>query len=135
MGAAHTTDSTYTVFVPGTPVPQGSKTAFVVGRRAVVTDQNRAVLKPWRATISEYTDTGHEFSGPVFVSLVFNMPRPQKPKYNVPAVKPDIDKLTRAVLDGIKDSGLIEDDSRVTRLTVEKQYALPLGVRIEVSQP
>lgn len=125
-------DDAFTVFVPGTPVPQGSKSAFVVGRRAVITDQNKTRLKPWRATVSEYTDTGHSFDGPVAVRLLFVMPKPQRPRWARPAVKPDIDKLARAVLDGITDAGLIEDDARVVTLTVHKEYGTPVGVHIHV---
>jgi Holliday junction resolvase RusA-like endonuclease len=47
--------------------------------------------------------------------------RPSAPKR--PAVKPDLDKLARAVLDGITAGGAIHDDAQVCHLTVEKVYA------------
>jgi Holliday junction resolvase RusA-like endonuclease len=121
-----------TFFVTGKPVPQGSKTAFVVGRRAIVTDQNRAVLKPWRETVAVAADRGVTFSQPVAVALAFVLPAPQKPRWSVPAVKPDIDKLARACLDALTDGGLIEDDARVVDLHVTKRYGSPLGVQITV---
>lgn len=122
-------------FVPGTPVPQGSKTAFVVGRRAVVTDANRATLKPWRATVAAYADFARTFSGPVAVTLLFLMPRPQKPRWEYPAVKPDLDKLVRAALDGLTDGGLLEDDARVVDLDAKERYATDgkVGLLVEVS--
>jgi Holliday junction resolvase len=110
-------------FVPGVPIPQGSKTAFVVGNRAVVTDQNRVKLKPWRATVANHADIARTFTGPVAVTLTFYMPRPQRPRWDKPAVKPDIDKLVRAALDGLTDGGLLEDDARVTNLRTWKRYA------------
>jgi len=123
-------------FIPGTPVQQGSKTAFVVGTRAVVTDQNKATLKPWRATVAAHADRGVTFDRPVCVELTFVMPRPQRPRWNVPAVKPDIDKLVRAVLDGFTDAGLLADDARVVRLLAVEEYAgddNPVGVHVAVT--
>jgi len=123
-------------FVPGTPAPQGSKTAFVVGRRAVVTDQNAKTLKPWRALVATHADMGLTFDCPVEVLLVFFMKRPQRPRWSTPAVKPDIDKLARAALDGLKDGGLIADDARVTELRVSKRYADDdaVGMSVEVRE-
>ena len=121
-----------TFFVHGTPIPQGSKTAFVVGKRAVVTDANRATLKPWRAAVAIAADCGRQFTGPVSVAVTFYLPRPQKPRFFLPAVKPDIDKLVRAVFDGLTDSGLIEDDARIVALDTAKLYGTPLGARITV---
>lgn len=121
-------------FIPGKPIQQGSKTAFVVGKRAVVTDSNRAKLKPWRAVVADAADLGRTFSGPVAVTLNFYLPRPQRPRWNVPAVKPDIDKLERAVLDGLTDGGLIEDDARIVELHATKEYDSVLGVQVCVSE-
>lgn len=135
--SVQTDDDRVVIFVPGIPVPQGSKTAFVVGGRAVVTDQNRKTLKPWRAVIAEHADIARTFDCPVAVRLVFYMPRPKRPRWTRPAVKPDIDKLTRAVLDGITDGGLIADDARVVDLHVHEEYATGLtqfGVYIYVSE-
>jgi Holliday junction resolvase RusA-like endonuclease len=128
---------TVSFFIPGRPVQQGSKTAFVVGRRAVVTDQNQATLKPWRATVAAHADRGVTFDVPVAVHLRFVMPRPARPRFTVPAVKPDIDKLVRAVLDGLTDGGLIADDARVVSLTAVEQYestGSPVGVHVEVNR-
>lgn len=125
-------------FIPGVPVQQGSKTAFVIGKRAVVTDQNKAQLKPWRAIVAAHADRGVTFDEPVAVVLRFVMPRPQRPRWSVPAVKPDIDKLVRALLDGLTDGGLIADDARVVNLTASEEYATPggpIGVHVAVSVP
>lgn len=120
-------------WIPGTPVPQGSKTAFVVGRRAVVTDQNKAKLKPWRAIVAAHADRGVTFTGPVTVEASFFLPRPQRPRFARPAVKPDIDKLLRALLDGLTDGGLIDDDARVVNLHAEKYYIAAMGAGVNVT--
>ena len=129
-------------FAGGEPVPQGSKNAYVRGRRAVLVDTNPR-LKPWRATVRAAAEAAIEDAGwetldePCRVYLGFTMPRPQRPRWDVPAVKPDLDKLTRAVFDALTDAGVWRDDSRVVSMEVTKRYeseeeaAVP-GVWVEV---
>lgn len=123
--------------VDGVPVPQGSKTVARGGGKVWLRDANAARLKPWRAEVAAAADLGHTFDGPVFVAATFFMPRPQRPKWWSPAVKPDVDKLTRALFDGMTDGGLLADDARVTRAHVEKRYATdahPAGVLVVVAE-
>lgn len=120
--------------VDGVPIPQGSKKAYVRGRRAVIVDDNAALLKPWRAEVAKAADVGLTFDCPVEVRLLFEMPRPKKPKFNVPATKPDIDKLARAILDGMKDGGLLFEDSRVVKLAIEQIYSETPGVTVTVRE-
>ena len=129
------TADTVAFFIAGLPVPQGSKKAFVVKGRAVIVDDNADVLKPWRAKVATAADIGRTFLGPVTVNLTFYMPAPLRPRWDVPAVKPDLDKLTRAVLDGLTDGGLIEDDARVVDMRLREFYAHDhhsCGVHVEV---
>lgn len=126
--------------VPGEAKPQGSKRGFVTktGRVAMV-EMAGNPLKVWRSSIAvmaqreaqkhhwEITDA------PISAKLIFALKRPKKPRYPYPAVRPDVDKLSRAVLDALTDSGAIwSDDSQVVRLIAEKEYARPgeEGVRI-----
>lgn len=130
-----------TFFVPGVPVPQGSMRAFVNRhtRRAVVTSDN-AGLKGWRNTVS--TAAALAFSGPalldqpVSVTLRFFLPRPASVKRNkraFPVVKPDLDKLVRAVFDALTGSVLV-DDALICGATSYKSYAddHPAGVEVTV---
>jgi Holliday junction resolvase RusA-like endonuclease len=110
----------------GDPVPQGSKRAFVVKNRAVVVDDNKSTLRSWRSAVidaarAELNGEAPEL-GPVRITLMFFLRRPQRPKAGVPIVKPDVDKLARAVLDGMTDAGVFRDDSQVTTLTARKRY-------------
>jgi len=68
----------------------------------------------------------------VVVTIVFKMPRPKghygarglRPSApRLPAVKPDLDKLVRAVLDGITEGGAIHDDAQVCAIAASKTYA------------
>jgi Holliday junction resolvase RusA-like endonuclease len=127
--------------VPGIPVPQGSKTARVIhtpkGPIASIYNDNDKVLKPWRKTVTAIAAaarTGERIEGAVQVVLEFRFVRPKTVKREHPTVKPDVDKLMRALLDGITDAGLWRDDSQVVRAVVEKVYADEPGVRVQVGE-
>ena len=121
-----------TLTIPGTPVPQGSMTC--VGRRGFhqLIPSNRAALKPWRDQIARAADqaaaAGHWWHDqPVHVTLRFTIVRPD----TIPRrVRPwphvarggDLDKLVRAVLDGLVQGHLLDDDSRVVILDASKAY-------------
>lgn len=110
--------------------------ARVLGRRAVLWDSNAAALKPWRAVVRaeavKALDGRAGFEGAVYVLLDFYMPRPKTVSRLRPSVKPDIDKLTRAILDALTDSGVVKDDGQVVSLSVEKWYALDGPARVDV---
>lgn len=128
--------------VPGTPKPQGSKKGFVVNGRAVLVEAAGQDLKDWRRAVTSAARTyaaNHLWeltNAPLEVDLLFSLLSPQRPKFKAfPAVKPDIDKLTRAVLDGITDAKTVWlDDSQVVVLHARKVYGLP-GVAVVVSAP
>lgn len=128
---------TLTFTVPGIPIPQGSKKAFVIKRRAVIVDDNAATLKPWRNTVKLAAQTAGAGSlpleGALFVLLDFTMPRPKTVKRLRPHVKPDIDKLTRAILDALTDSKVIGDDGQIVSLHVEQWYGIP-SVTVKVGE-
>lgn len=123
--------------VDGLPIAQGSKTIAKAGGKAWLRDSNAAKLKPWRAKVAAAADIGHTYDTPVFVAAVFYMPRPKRPKFLIPAVKPDLDKLFRALGDGMTDGGLLTDDSLIVSQWVHKRYAdgtNPVGVRVLVME-
>ena len=122
-------------FVPGIPVPQGSKVIARGGGKTWLRDVNTKALKAWRKAVATEADRGVEFDVPVEVELTFYLPKPMRPRWVMPAVKPDIDKLTRAVLDGLADGGLLANDSRVVSLHVSKFYdrAGTPGVSVNVT--
>lgn len=127
-------------FVEGLPVPQGSVQSFG-GHVVAVTPK----LREWReavkqAAIQTEWGQGQPFDGPVTLTVTFYLPRPHKPKCNVPSVKPDGDKLLRAIQDALTATkegmtrgkrpkiipaspGLITNDSRIVDGTYRKRYA------------
>ena len=129
---------TVTFFVAGVPVPQGSKTAFVVGKRAVLTDANKDKLRPWRAEVTRVAGeawAGREsLAGAVSVEVRFVFERPKTVKRDTPHVKPDIDKLLRALFDGVTDAKVWVDDAQVVRVNATKVYGAVAGVDVSISR-
>lgn len=123
------------IFVPGIPRPQGSKRHVGNGRMI----EASKYVDEWRKHVSvtvamEWNeDRFLDPTTPVKVHLNFRMPKVKKPKAYAHVVRPDIDKLARAVLDAI--TGLVFwDDSQVVQLLVTKCYDQEPGVVIRVSQ-
>lgn len=125
-------------FVAGIPIPQGSKTAYVVNGRAVLADANGKKLKPWRKEITRIARASWldraQLMGPVRLDVVFVFARPVSVKRRLPAVAPDLDKLVRAIGDGVTDAGVWKDDGQVIRLVAEKVYGAAPGVHVSVSE-
>lgn len=129
--------SLFPLHIRGIPAPQGSKS---VTRRGVMFEANKktgawreAMRRAFVAALEPYGDAWEPLDGPLEVSVTFFMPRPQRPRWPLPAVKPDADKLMRALGDALTDSGVIRDDARITTLHVRKRYATalqPPGVTI-----
>ena len=118
------------IFVPGVPKPKGSVSAFPFKRKdgSVGTSiVHRAGA--WEGTVataaSEQWRHSTPLDGPVSLHMTYYMPRPKtaKPSKRLyPHVRPDIDKLERAVLDGL--TGVVfSDDAQVVAIDHRKLYA------------
>jgi Holliday junction resolvase RusA-like endonuclease len=122
--------------VRGLPVPQGSSKAFVVAGRARITSASKG-LPAWRNAIATAAASAMGerpvMTGPVSVEVCFYLPRPASaPKrVLVPATRPDVDKLLRALLDGITGV-VLKDDSLVVDVTALKRFGDVLGAKVEV---
>ena len=113
--------------VLGEPIPQGSMKAFVRGKRAYLTSDNPR-LKAWReAVTTQACPHAGAYTGerPLHVTYRFILTRPKSVRRWLPWKKPDLDKLIRAVNDGLGDAGVWDDDSRVTTITAWKIYEAP----------
>lgn len=119
-------------WVPGTPKPQGSKRAFVVKGRAIVTEAAGDALRTWRQDVKMFAHHAMEGRPPwgqptgIYLSIGFVLHRPlntPKTKATPLAVKvPDLDKLTRGVCDALTGT-VYADDSQVVSLNVWKRVA------------
>lgn len=125
--------------VLGQARPAGSKKAFAhpTTGRIIVTDQSGAAGKTWRNDVrAEAVKVMTEpLRGPVAMDITFHRKRPKgqygsgrnsatvkdsSPAY--PIVAPDVDKLSRSVLDALTGIAYV-DDSLVVEKIVRKRYA------------
>lgn len=116
-------------FVIGRPVPQGSL-KFINGRPIHERAQDLAV---WRADIARGARSAmfEKIEGAAEVHLLFIFNQPKTVKRLEPFVRPDIDKLSRAVLDGLTGAAF-DDDQQVTKLIAQKIYGEEQGVWITI---
>lgn len=115
--------------VPGTPITQGSMSVFN-GR---IVHQKTKELTAWRNAIYQACAAvmDEPLTGAVEVEVTFSLQEPKSTRRATPHVRPDIDKLARAVLDGLTGIAFA-DDGQVIRLSCEKQYGIP-GAHIRIS--
>ena len=117
------------LFVTGRPAPQGSKNAYVIGKRAVMVEASKH-LPAWRNDIIlavkemfQATENVSRFVDPVKLKVTFHIDRPKQPKHKeYPGGKPDLDHYIRAVGDALTIGGLIADDALIVKILAEKVW-------------
>ena len=121
--------------VHGLPIPQGSTRVWMVNGKPITTSSARG-LGAWRRLVADVAQ-GYApkqlWEGPVAIQLHFGLPKPKsapKTRRVWPDKRPDLDKLTRAVLDALTYV-VFGDDSQVVEIQASKDYGAP-GVVIEV---
>jgi Holliday junction resolvase RusA-like endonuclease len=127
--------------VVGDPVQQGSKTiGYAKGGRAFIRDDNPAPLRVWRKLVvaaareAAMSQGVPLLRGAVELQASFRITQPPSVKREYPSVRPDLDKLLRALMDGISDAQCVwEDDARVVRIVTEEAYAPRPGVLVTVT--
>jgi len=142
--------------VHGHPQTQGSKKSFawtdkVTGKaRSSMVESAGDKLKSWRTMVSdkarEAMDGAPMMEGPVMVWAVFSFIRP-KSHYGTgrnagklkastaipfPVTKGDLDKLMRAIGDGMTKI-VYRDDKQICQLNIGKRWAQSEGVMIKVT--
>lgn len=123
--------------VTGIPAPQGSKRLLANG--AMIESSKK--VAPWRLAIKRavlaQTEGWPAFAptDPLALYCEFRLPRPlshyrtdgtlrpSAPMHHVSY--PDVDKLLRSTGDGLVQSGLIADDSRIVETRAAKRYVNP----------
>lgn len=114
--------------VEGKPIPQGS---MKVINGHVLHAQGSALIY-WRSAIAMECQKvlWEPYTGAVEVIMDFELEKPKSVKRTYPAKYPDLDKLIRAVLDGITGVGVI-DDGQVVNIRATKRYGRP-SVTVEI---
>jgi len=120
----------YHGWIQGKPIPQGSKTAVVRNGKAVMFEANKK-HKAYRQMLEKIFSSCTPTSSPVRVELVFTFEQPKTVTRLFPSVKPDIDKLSRTILDAASGH-LFVDDAQVIILNARKHYGPADGVLVRV---
>jgi len=136
--------------VHGDAVPQGSWVAFIskTTGRAMAKPSNETPLKAWRRHVAQTaTATRPDWlrepsDGPIYISLVFVRERGddyladgvtlKKGARRFPDTSPDIDKLTRAMLDALTDVAFTNDARVVTCLATKRYAEVGEGAHVDV---
>jgi crossover junction endodeoxyribonuclease RusA len=132
---------TLTIEAAGRPIPQGSIAykGHRGGRPLLVSDNT--ALAGWRRTVVEAAHAAlpagwTPLDEPVRLLVAFYLPRPQRPRFPVPATKPDGDKLERAIFDALEAAGVVVNDSRIYEVSWRARYENdrhPVGATVVVS--
>lgn len=120
--------STVTFRVNGNPKSQGSLNHNTYGHAY----QKRELLD-WRNLITQTAILACRAKGwdlpldePIRVDAIFWLPRPKKPRWEVPATALDLDKLVRAVGDALSPRSrgkVISNDARIVAWGTVKHWA------------
>jgi len=133
--AIRSADTVISFQVHGLPIPQGSTRAWVVNGKPIITSSAKG-LTTWRRLVADVAQNyapKEPWEGPVGIELHFGIPKPKsapKRRRVWPDKRPDLDKLTRAVLDALTYV-VFADDSQVVEIQASKDYGAP-GVVVEV---
>lgn len=71
--------------------------------------------------------------GAIHIAMDFVLARPRTVTRPHPTVPPDLDKLIRAVLDGLTAIAY-RDDAQVTSIKASKRYGQDIGVHITIEK-
>ena len=118
------------LFVPGTPVQQGSK------QPGSLRETTGTRLQIWRQAIAWRVKAAgwHRspmLSGPVAMRLRFVFPPlTSAPDRYWKVSTPDLDKLVRAVGDALKQGGAYKDDAQIAQIHASKHHGSEPGVHI-----
>lgn len=127
----------FVVFGPAQP--QGSARAFIPRgcSRPVITSDNKQ-LRSWRqdvaaAALAAMDGKQRIEKEPVKLSVLFTFEKPKsvRAKATNKATKPDLDKLIRALCDGM--TGIVfRDDAQVSEISARKVFGTPPQTYVEV---
>ena len=124
----------------GAPATQGSKKAFIRGKKVVLVEMDDK-LPDWRSAVEAAARLAVgpgwvTWDGPVSVSGVVNLRKPGATKFRTyPAGPPDLDKLQRAIGDALTKSRVITDDARIVHWNIRKVWAENVpGMDIEIAE-
>ena len=112
----------------GSPAAQGSKKAFIRGKKVSLVEMNEK-LPGWRAAVEAAARLAagpawEPIDSAVSIAGEIRLRKPKTTKYpDAPAGAPDLDKLQRAIGDALTKSRVITDDARIVHWNIRKVWA------------
>ena len=124
-------------FISGRPVPQGRpRTFWHKGLRRFCTI-NPTESEAWKETVTAKAfpyRPKEPIDFPVRVKLDFYIAKPIGKTEKIWAdVRPDLDNLIKAILDGLQNARFFRDDARVVWIEARKQYSQDGRVGVDVT--
>ena len=133
------------ILIQGDPKPQARPRASRRGNHIHMYSPKTEWRKHCTEQLSRFSIT---FDKAICLRLIFYMPRPKNHyrtgkfsellKDSAPSFhtkKPDVDNLSKAVLDAMTDAGILSDDSIVVQHYIYKKYTeSETGVKIEIEE-
>lgn len=126
------------IVVFGAPATQGSKKAFIRGKKVSLVEMD-AKLPAWRAAVESAARLSagpnwEPIDAAVSISGEVSLLKPKTTKYpDAPAGTPDLDKLQRAIGDALTKARVIADDARIVHWNIRKVWGIP-GADIIITQ-
>jgi Holliday junction resolvase RusA-like endonuclease len=124
-----------TFVVLGTPATKGSTVSFV-GDHGIVTKTDCKGLAAWTQAVgwaAKFANVSRAQTGTaVCLTVVFQFVRPKTQRARLrPTVKPDLDKLARALLDALTGIAY-DDDAQVVKLYLDKVYGEDTRTTVQI---
>lgn len=114
------------IAVFGRPAPKGSRIAGKTKTGRAYTYPASKYERPWVDEVARVTQIAMRHhpmpERPYAVDLTFRLKRPVNHRLDWPTTH-DLDKLARAVIDGLVKGGAMQDDRHVVALTARKVFA------------
>lgn len=117
----------YEITARGRPAPKGSRIAARTKAGKGYTYPASKFEQPWINEVRDATKNvmrhHAQIPPPYIVDLTIRVPRPKDYRSSPWPVAHDLDKLARAVVDGLVKGGAMSDDRHVVALYARKEYA------------
>lgn len=115
--------------IPGPPRGKGRPRFFRRGKGVgTYTDDKTAAYENLVALAAYAAHKGPKLEGPLQMSVTAVLPKPKSAKRSHPTVKPDLDNIVKAILDGCNRAGIWGDDAQVVSIAASKSYGEPCCV-------
>lgn len=121
------------IYIPGDPVPKGRGRVMSSGKKKWVVTPAKTMLYELAVRDAAIAAMGETpaLAGPLYVKIAFSLPRPVSVVRLWPFVKPDLDNLAKAVLDGLNGVAF-GDDAQICAMDLVKRYHAESGVEVEI---